>query len=604
MKNNNLTVLSMIRITLCVLLLISSPFSLAEKSSTLREAVEKAALTHPAVEAAWHALEAADSGVRAAKGGYLPRLDLTAQTGHERTEVPVDVENDYDANSYRLTMTQMLFDGFATKQDVAEQNFLKLVRYYEFRQISEELALETAQAYLDVLRYRDLVKLAEENYLQHQRYHRDIQRRVESGIGRGVDLEQSKARLALAESNLWTEQTNLHDVSVRFHRLVGEFPDDTLTVPEVAASLIPDLRSEAMVIAFNSNPELNAAIEGIRVSRADYRGKKAPYLPRFDLRLRKEYDDNDRGIEGEYDEEAIELVMTYNLYNGGSDKARRKQSKFLMYEAEDRRETVCRNVRQNVAIAYNDIQAKARLLEYLEANAVAIKKAREAYKDQFDIGQLTLLDLLDTENEYFEVSRTLVNARNEYTLAQYRTLAAMGWLLRSMGVSGMTGKLVEKLDLEREDSLNAYCEPRTPSMSTDVPKAIIAPASEQIKSARLSDREVMKLDVKFRNGSAEMIGGLNDELQRVADFLCNNASLEGVVEGHTDSRGSAQYNQQLSQARADAVRLALTQACPSATGRLSSTGYGEARPVARNDSEAGRAANRRVELLLIGGAGT
>ena len=74
------------------------------------------------------------------------------------------------------------------------------------------------------MRFRRLVQLAEDNYVQHRYAFVQIQSRFKAGVGRGVDLEQAGARVALAESNLSTEVANLHDVAARYQRIVGEAP--------------------------------------------------------------------------------------------------------------------------------------------------------------------------------------------------------------------------------------------------------------------------------------------------------------------------------------------------------------------------------------------
>ena len=84
----------------------------------------------------------------------------------------------------------MIFDGFATRNEVRRLSKAKLVRYYELLDSSENVALEAARAYLDVLRYRFLNNLAEDNYVQHKATYEQLLRRTQSGVGRRVDLEQ------------------------------------------------------------------------------------------------------------------------------------------------------------------------------------------------------------------------------------------------------------------------------------------------------------------------------------------------------------------------------------------------------------------------------
>ncbi len=82
-----------------------------------------------------------------------------------------------------------------------------------------------------------------------------------------------------------------------------------------------------------------------------------------------------------------------------------------------------------MTIAHNDLKKLAEQIEYLDLHQLATEKARDAYRKQFDIGQRTLLDLLDTENELFDARRAYVNALHDQAYAHARTQAGMGKLL-------------------------------------------------------------------------------------------------------------------------------------------------------------------------------
>ena len=90
----------------------------------------------------------------------------------------------------------------------------------------------------------------------------------------------------------------------------------------------------------------------------------------------------------------------------------------------------------------------------------------------------------------------------------------------------------------------------------------------------------------------------HNDIEKVANFLKAYPKTTGELEGHTDSIGSEEYNQGLSERRADAVRDYLTSKGVRAS-RLTSRGYGESRPIASNDTEEGRAENRRVEMVVL-----
>jgi outer membrane protein OmpA-like peptidoglycan-associated protein len=106
-----------------------------------------------------------------------------------------------------------------------------------------------------------------------------------------------------------------------------------------------------------------------------------------------------------------------------------------------------------------------------------------------------------------------------------------------------------------------------------------------------------KGDVTFDTNSTVVRPGLQSELNRVAGVMNQYPNTLVRVEGHTDSKGSNEYNMDLSNRRAIAVKSLLVQR-GIADSRIDVVGYGETMPVATNDTEAGRQKNRRVEIKI------
>lgn len=576
--------------------------SSASSVTSLREAVSEAVANSPEIMADWYQLKAAIEEQRAARGGYYPSLDLNAEAGREKVDTPTRSSDAFHPDSTRLTLTQMLFDGFRTRNEVDRLDHEKLASYFDFRQSSEDIALQVVQAYYDVLRYRQLVVLAKENYIQHRLIFDDIEERVTSGLGRRVDLEQATGRLALSESNLLTERTNLHDVTVRFHRLVGIAPAKNLEEPDLTADLIPEAQLEVLEGAYDNSPELKASIQRIRAARAEMKRQRADLLPRLDLRLRQELAHDTDGQEGRFEEQAVELVLSYNIYNGGSDSASIRQSHQLMNRARALRDQACRNIRQEVLIAHNDIAAQQKQVRYLNRNQEAIGKAREAYRKQFDIGQRTLLDLLDTENEYFETRRTLTNAETDLQISRARTLEAMGLLLKSFSLNGYGFEELSEFDLNRDQPSGenfGSCSADLPEQDNMDNDELIEELFNDPRFRRGADgKAAFNLNVTFEYNSAVINDGEHSNLRDAAEFLAKYPHLTGVIEGHTDDRGTDAYNQHLSQSRAAAVKQYLVSMLGVDGARLLTKGYGESKPLASNTSAEGRSQNRRVELVL------
>ncbi|WP_447553467.1 TolC family outer membrane protein [Vreelandella sp. EE22] len=412
----------------------SLPASLYAPGSTdLPSAIQQTIITNPEVNAAWANFNASGSDIRAAQGGYLPSIDVRGGVGRQDREN--DGRGSYSSDFAELTLSQMVFDGFATRSEVERLDRARLVAYFQLLGASEDVALEAFRSYVDVLRYREMVRLAQDNYRQHQRVFGQIEERTLSGAGRGVDLEQISGRLALAESNLMSEASNLHDVTARYQRIVGQLPAENMTpAPSLAEGLPADV-AQAVRMAFEGNPDFQAAIENIAVARAQQESARAGYMPRLDIQGRTGTNNQDDAVSGRSDEHSIQLVASMNLYRGGADLATFQAAASRIEQAQSQREVACTNVRQTTQIAYNDTQRLREQLNYLNEHRQSIDRVRGAYQQQFDIGQRTLLDVLDSENEYFEASRAYANAESDLTMAQARTLASMGQLMQTLNVT-------------------------------------------------------------------------------------------------------------------------------------------------------------------------
>ena len=403
---------------------------------TLVKAARQAVLTNPEVQARWNGFKAAGQEQSTARGGYFPQLDLKASVGSEDRATPSADYGRYDINGAQLTLNQMLFDGLFTPSEVKRLGYAKLVRYYELAEISEATALEAVRAYVDVVRFQEQVETATQNYVEHKQSAQLVEERTKGGVGRGVDVEQASGRLALAESTLLAELTNLHDASTRYLRVIGEKPPGKLPgLPEpFNLGSMPASTEALLQQGLSGSPTLNAALENARAYQQAVATRQAAFMPRVDLRGYASRDENLSGDLGTTDVKGVELVLNYNLYRGGADSARKRQAEDQQAQARDLQEKACRDVRQTLTIAYSDVRSLGEQQRYLNRHRLATEKSREAYRQQFDLGQRTLLDVLDSQREYYDASRAYVNARHGEALAQARTLAGMGQLVAALGV--------------------------------------------------------------------------------------------------------------------------------------------------------------------------
>jgi len=585
------------------------------QAETLKEATQKAVLRNPEVQARWHSFKEATENIDVARGGYYPKADLSAGVFRERLDEPGRSAETFTRRGVTLQLNQMLFDGFATRSEVKRLSYAQRTRYYELLEASENTAQEVARAYNDVLRYRKLHKLAQDNYVAHRATFDQIQRRVQAGVARGVDLEQVSGRLALAESNMVTEASNLHDVSRRYQRLVGELPPTDMAEPAPLKAGVPATAKEALIAAYQQNPALAASMENIVSAQAGAEGTRARFMPRVDLRAKKDLGWDVEGIDGRTDLTSVGVVLNWNLYNGGSDKATERQYWERVNIAKDLRDKTCRDVRQTLSIAHHDIGRLEEQKRYLDTHQLTTEKVMEAYRRQFDIGQRSLLDLLDTENELFQARRAYVNAEQDQASAYARTQASMGSLLATLGLQRLDTPGLSAQDEKAEFDPATVCPPDEDGrVSVDkdklyadylatrpqpAPPITVAPPKPmtELEKAKPGDVVILK-GVNFEFDSARLRPDALPILDAAVATLKQRTEIDVLVVGHTDSVGTEAYNQRLSERRAKSVMDYLVSKGVAAE-RLSSKGFGETKPIASNKTEEGRAQNRRVELHVL-----
>lgn len=558
------------------------------QAQTARDAVLQAIESNPDVQASWHAYKAAVQEVKIARAGYLPTVDLSASTGNANRDY--DERSTYSTTQAEISLTQMLFNGFKTSSDVKYFNNASLVRYYELMNSVETTALEAVRAYEDVVRTRELVELARANHEKHREVYNQIEDRAQSGVGRRVDLEQVAGRLALAESNLLTEASNLHDVTARYLRVVGKLPEDALDTSSLSEHFLPGDIKEALQMAYAGNPGFHAAIKNITAAQARVKSERSGYYPKAALRARQVTNRNVSGFDDRTDpdnfgdESAVELSLTYNLFSGGANRAAVRRALEEVNLAKDQRDQACLDLRQTTQIAFNDSQRIKEQLISLEQHKRSSDKVRKAYYDQFNIGQRTLLDLLDAENEYFQASRSLVVAQGDLEIAHARALTAMGKLLSSLEITPEGVELLKNVNVNDQlDISGSACPDQAP----------VALGRGQLLS------EVNQVDSEslFNAGSSVLKAGAAGTLDQLITAIRKTPDVVEIqIDAHTHNAGSEALNLSLSKARAQRVRDYLVlnglEVIPMS---ITST---DAQSMADNATTPAQKTNNRIEITV------
>ena len=404
---------------------------------TLEEAVRTTLSTNPDIAVSRQSAEAQGYLARQSKAGIYPSIEIGLAGGWEQssntTTRATGVESlDLSRTEKSIRLTQRLFDGYSTRELIKQQASLTEAALARQSNTEEAVSLRAVQVYLEMLRRSSVVSLTEENLGHHDTTLNKISERYESGLGTRVDVVQTEGRRAQSKSNVLLAMRGVANGRAEFFRVVGEQPTN-LSLPDNVSGL-PSTLNQALTIAKDNNPELQAAAAEYDAARSADKSARGSIYPRVDLELGVSRNDDTDGTIGANDDEMAMVRLTYNLYKGGAEKARRSEASARMMAAQESLRSAQRQLDEDVTLVWNELQDILLRLEYLEAHVASTEEVLQVYNEQLSLGKRTLLDLLDVQNELLRAKVALTAGQFSARLARYRLLASTGRLLENLNV--------------------------------------------------------------------------------------------------------------------------------------------------------------------------
>ncbi|WP_456293965.1 TolC family outer membrane protein [Vibrio artabrorum] len=404
------------------------------KAQTLEQAVALTLESNPEIKSAYSEYLSKRYINDASGGAYRPSIDLDAGIGYEHTDL---VTNQNSTNLTRkeatVTLTQLIWDGANTSNDIDRTAADTESVRYQLLSDAQDIALEVTKIYLDAVKAYEVLSLSENNLAKHKEIYKDIQKRVESGIGSTADMSQVEARIAKAHGNLLAAQNNLFDTHTQFKRIVGQAPLG-LVFPRADIGAIPYTVDGALAKAFNQHPVIKIAQADVDSARFQYKQSKSTNYPTISFEAAQTWRDDAGGNKGSSDEFSAMVRLRYNLYNGGADQDRAESAAYQLNKSKDLRESTFRNVEESLRLSWSALDLTVQQKEFLSDHVDSASDTVISYEKQYRIGKRTLLDLLNTENELFEARKGYLDAKYDEQYAKYRVMNATGNLLTGLRV--------------------------------------------------------------------------------------------------------------------------------------------------------------------------
>ncbi|MEI6893931.1 MAG: TolC family outer membrane protein [Colwellia sp.] len=396
---------------------------------TLEESIAYAIDNNPLIKQQYARYESFVRDRDAAESDFYPTVNLSGAVGYEDTQYNSGDFTDEQLirKEIGIKVTQNIFNGYA---DVAEVDRLAFDAESERLGLlsdAENLALEVARIYLDLLKATQFIELTERNVEDHEGVLTNIKVRHAQGLSSTSDLAQISARVATAKSSLIVAQNNLLDKRIEYLTLVGVRPE-ALVEPKVDAQLLPGSEKESVSNAIQYNPEIRIAIADLNAASHEVTRESASFYPEVNLELHGNLNHDLGGNEGRDSDARIMLTMSYDIYSGGHTVSKKESAIWRKEEARTIRLRTEQQVSEGVRLAWNSWSMQQQQLGWLQKNVDAAKQAEIGYIEQFKLNRRGLLDVLQVKVELFTARKNYIETFYNQRFASYRLLNATGQL--------------------------------------------------------------------------------------------------------------------------------------------------------------------------------
>ena len=405
----------------------------------LRDAVQAALNNNPEIRQAISNRVATEEELTQGKGLYYPRISVEGRAGVRDLSNPtrraIGISGDilYPIEG-DLIVDQLVFDSGRREAEIRRHASRTDAAAARIEERSEFIALNVARTYIDYMLQQRLVAIAQDNATFHERLAGDLREGVAKGSISIADQQQAEERLQAARAKVTQAREDLDAAGIAFQTLTG-VPIDSVSMPPDLSQYLPATLAEAEAMARQNNPRVQEAIADLNASREVVRSAEAELGPRFNIEGRARAGHDIDGFPGRTTDLQANVVMRWDLYNGGIKEANVREQRGradevhgLLFQRTREAEEASRN-------AWSRLENQRRLTGELESQGRISDDLLLSYREQFNIGRRSLLDVLDAQNTRYNTQAQTETARLAALYAQYRLLASVNRLVEALGVA-------------------------------------------------------------------------------------------------------------------------------------------------------------------------
>lgn len=428
-------------ILLCTLV---GAVSVNAEIKSIEKSLDSALNNHPIVQSEKYDLSGKKLDVKIAEGEYKPKIELSTEYGSKNYNTKNQGESSFTKNKYRgghnieLKLTQNVFNGFYDESRINETKTLVTSAEHKLAQTENKLSFDTASAFLNIIKYREVLKSEKRALKQFEKYYK-LALNKSKATGKKTDVINVNSKYKKIQNSVEQNEWLLIKAQEEFKQLTGEYLSEDAVVRKL--SYINSYDKKKLLSKIKLNRNLLKIKSDVSSKVYKLKQNEASLYPKLDLEAKSNRNEDLNNFQGETRESSLLLKMTYNLYNGGIDTTKIEKSKIEKLKTNSDYEKVLVELEESALVQYAQYKSSQKrlniLLDYVKSQYDLVS----LYETEFKVGKRTIVNLVDAEQDLKEARNNYTRTYIDYIRSTYDIAFKLGII-----VDEIKNKKTEKVD--------------------------------------------------------------------------------------------------------------------------------------------------------------
>ncbi len=401
-------------------------------ATTLKDTVNQTILTNSEIITNQLKIKSIQKDIDIEKRSFYPTVDLESYIEQSNTKDNNKSAESLNGYNAKLKASQLLYDGGETSSKIKEKEYNYFETNYRYTQENERVVYSIIEAYTNLVKYDELQQIIKYNEKSHKEA-LNVAYDKEEISGEALETLRTINLIATQEDTKYTLENDLNKAQSKFKSLTSIQNIENICRPQINKELIPSSLDELIQLALNNNYKIKEQQEIVKKQKEILEQRYARYYPEVKLNLSAAYDkDLELNGDGKQREYLGQVLLNWNLYNGGKDTKIYEKERIRLSEENKHLEKITNEVIENITNYYNTYEKAQERVANFDKSIKANIDILALTKDQLEDGTKTFLDVLQTKTRLTDSQSNKIKQEFEVLNNYYKILAELSMLTKNI----------------------------------------------------------------------------------------------------------------------------------------------------------------------------